>query len=310
MYKFIKKIGLFFLFASIFYIVALFLWGKIMPWYFKPNLNYRIGSYGHMHTRLKEVKNYTDVDILFLGASHTYRDFDPRIFKKQGYKSFNLGSSAQTPIQTLVLLKRHLAQLNPKLVIFEVHPAILTIDGVESAGDIISNEKNDIHSLKMALSLNHLKIYNTLTYAYINDLFSFNKNFKEPLFKENDTYISGGFVERKLSFYSPRILPKEKINLNKKQLTAFNECLKFIHNMDIPIILVYAPIPTSSYNRFLNNEEFDSIMSQYSKYYNFNKTLSLNDSLYFFDSDHLNQNGVEIFNRQFINTIPDLKELK
>ena len=41
-------------------------------------------------------------------------------------------------------------------------------------------------------------------------------------------------------------------------------------------------------------------MSTYSKFYNFNEIIDLNDSLHFFDSHHLNQNGVKIFNNKLI----------
>jgi hypothetical protein len=34
--------------------------------------------------------------------------------------------------------------------------------------------------------------------------------------------------------------------------------------------------------------------------YDFNEILTLNDTLHFFDSHHLNQNGVEIFNNELI----------
>ena len=83
-----------------------------------------------MFTRLKEVKTVKNVDILFLGSSHTYRGFDTSIFHDCGYSAFNLGSSSQTPIQTLTLANRYLKQLNPKLVVLEVYPGNFTGDGV------------------------------------------------------------------------------------------------------------------------------------------------------------------------------------
>jgi hypothetical protein len=41
-------------------------------------------------------------------------------------------------------------------------------------------------------------------------------------------------------------------------------------------------------------------MSSYSTYYNFNEKMTLNDSLHFYDANHLNQNGVELFNEKLI----------
>jgi hypothetical protein len=121
-----------------------------------------------MYTRISDLKKYKNVDILFLGSSRAYRVFDTRIYAKQGYYSFNLGSSSQTPIQTKLLMKRYLKQLNPKLIVYAVDPNAFS-DGVESAMDIIANDKNDRESLKMLAKINHLKVFNTLIYGYYKD---------------------------------------------------------------------------------------------------------------------------------------------
>lgn len=72
MKQYILHISGFGLFSAVFYVVALFVWGRYAPEPLKPNLNYRLGGYGHTYTRLQEVKSATDVDILFLGSSHAY----------------------------------------------------------------------------------------------------------------------------------------------------------------------------------------------------------------------------------------------
>ena len=158
MRKFIKKISLFILFSSLFYLIVLFVWASYLPDAFKPNINYRIGSYGHSFSRLKEVEQAKDVDIVFVGSSHAYRGFDPRIFKKEGFSCFNLGSGSQTPFQTKLLLDRYLDQLNPHVLVYEVYPATFTLDGVESAVDLLSNGKIDEYSIEMAWDINHLKV--------------------------------------------------------------------------------------------------------------------------------------------------------
>lgn len=300
MNSFIKKTITFFLFSTLFYSFALQIWGKYLPSELKPNLNYRLGSNGHMYSRLKEVKETKDVDLLFIGSSHAYRGFDTRIFNKNGYSSFNLGSSSQTPIQSLLLIKRYLKDLNPQLIIFEVYPGTLSSDGVESAVDIVANEKIDFYSIEMALNINHTKVFNTLIYAKMQEILNQNSSFEESKIKGVDKYIKGGFVEREISYYSPQTLPKINIEINEKQEKAFDEIINLVKKVDIPIILVYAPIPPSNYTRYSNNTYFDSLMSQYSTYYNFNEIIQLDDSLHFYDSHHLNQKGVEIFNEELI----------
>lgn len=304
---FLKSILLFFLFLIPFYPVTLFLWGVSAPVSFKSNLNYPLGSTGHLYSRLKDVKNINNVDILFLGSSLCYRGFDPRIFEENGIVSFNLGSSNQTPIQTKVLLKRYLGQINPKLIIYEVEPEIFSVDGVESSLDLLANDKNDLNSVKMAIELNHLKVYNTLIYALIREALGLNSSYKEPVLKGDDKYIPGGFVEKEIRFFKKEFHQIKKWNYIENQFIAFNEIIKLIKANRTELMLVNVPITPSLYGSYMDNAVFDSLMSKYSRYYNFNKILSLNDSLHFFDAYHLNKNGVELFNGKLIEILKENK---
>ena len=303
MKKLIFNTFLFLLFTSVFYIAFLSLWGRYAPSLFKPNINYRIGSSGHNYSRLSEVKNYGEVDILFLGSSHAYRGFDTRIFSENGYKSFNLGSSSQTPVQTKVLLNRYLDKLNPKKVIYEVYPETFMIDGVESSLDLIANDINDLYSLKMALKINNIKTYNTILYGFTRDLLGLNTSYIEKEIKGNDKYVSGGFVEKEISFYQPTEFKRKEISLQNYQLESFSEIIHLIKDKDIELVLVFAPIPKVNYDSYININYFDSIMKKYSTYYNFNEMINVNDSLHFYDSHHLNQKGVKIFNKKLIEII-------
>lgn len=300
MRKFISNIFQFLLFATVFYVIAVFFTGNFIPSTLTSNLNYRIGSNGHLYTRLSEVNDFQDVDILFLGSSHTYRGFDTRIFKENGYNTFNLGSSSQTPIQTKLLLSRYLESLNPKKIVYEVYPITLSMDGVESSLDIIANDENDLKSIKMAFQINNMKTYNTLIYGLSRDLLGLNDSFTEPLINESDKYISGGYVEREISFNETTTFDPKVLSFNEEQFESFSEIIQSIRKKEIELILVYSPIPKSNYESFSNTNEFDSLMNGYSTYYNFNEIIELNDSLHFYDSHHLNQLGVEIFNNRLI----------
>lgn len=298
MNRFLKNVFLFILVVSVAYPFMVFLSGYLpISKALKLNLKYRRGSYGHMYTRLNEVKQLDGhVDILFLGSSHSYRGFDPRNFKDK--KTFNLGSSSQAPIQTKILLKRYLSKINPKIVIYEVYPGTFVADGVESSLDLIANDNNDFESVKMAFELNNIDTYNTLIYAYFVNILNLNKKFVEPIIKDDDTYISGGFVEKKIKYYKYENITKNEVwKLNKKQIEKFEENIALLEQKKIKIILVYAPITKALYNSFTNNIYIDSLMNSYGlPYYNFNQLMQLDDSLDFNDAHHLNQNGVNKFN--------------
>jgi len=308
MKSFFTKILSFAVFASIFYTVLLLIWGNFAPAMFKPNIGYVLGGYGNSFTRLKEVKQIDDIDILFSGPSHTYRGFDPRIFKKEGLNTFNLGTSSQTPIQTLTLVQRYLDQVQPKLVIYEVYPLTFMNDGVEASLDIVSNDANDLYSLHMALKTNNTKTYNTLLYASTRDLLRLNESFEEPIIKINeirgdDTYIQGGYVHKETGFRDMRKITPQNITVGKKQLKAFEQILGKLKERKIDLILVYAPISNAMYSNLSGQPAFDSLMSTYAPYYNFNEIMNLNDSLHFYDRHHLNQAGVDLFNDKLIEII-------
>ena len=244
MRQFIKSFFLFFIFTFIVYVLLICIWGSFAPSLLRKNLNYELGAYGHMFSRIKEIKETENVDILFLGSSHTYRGFDTRVFELNGFTSFNLGSSAQSPLQTEVLLKRHLAKLSPKLIVYEVYPGTFSSDGVESSLDIIANDINDFESFKMAMKQNNVKVWNAYIYSLYREIFNKNSDFEEAAVKGEDTYIKGGYVEKKLKYFKYKNHEKNKWEFEPSQFDAFERTLAIIMDKKIKTIFVQAPITT------------------------------------------------------------------
>lgn len=301
MRKFLKAILLFIPISIIIYILMVIVIGELNIGTLQKNLKYFVGAYGHTHTRIREVQNAQPVDIVFVGSSHAYRGFDTRIFKADSVSSFNLGSNRQSPIQTELLLKRYLPILKPKMIIYEVCPIAFSTDGVESTCDIISNDKVDFGALRMALKQNNIKIYNTLIYSYYRQLLGRDKNFKEAIVKDDDTYIPGGFVQKKIKYYTQeKIVGGKKAELNDLQKESFIKIVNMAKDQRIELILIQAPVTKATYEAYTNNQFFDDEMKKYGPYRNYNECIKLNDSLDFFDGHHLNQNGVVKFNKALI----------
>ncbi|MBL0340160.1 MAG: hypothetical protein IPP71_04095 [Bacteroidetes bacterium] len=128
------------------------------------------------------------------------------------------------------------------------------------------------------------------------------QNFEEAQNVNDDYYVrGGGFVEKKLSRFENRKHPVEKWNLDAGQLKAFESVIRFLKQEKCNFVLVQAPVTRSLYHAKTNNSEIDTFFSTYGRYFNFNEVaLPLDDSLHFYDSDHLNQEGVVIFNTAFI----------
>lgn len=296
MKKFIKKILLFVPAAVVVYFVLLIAIGELAPHWLYTNLKYTRG-YSDTQTRITEAKHIHRPDILVIGSSHAYRGFDPRIFATEGYTLFNLGSSSQTPLQSSVLLKRYLKKIQPGLILYEVYPGTFASDGAEGAADIISNDTIDNLIPEMVTKVNDIVAYNTLAFGWYKQLTTTNKTTVLPKLHKADTYIKGGYVEKQLAYYTPQKNYKPiRWKLKQKQFKAFAENIAYIKELGIPYVLVNAPIPSWFYNSHTNNKTFDGRMAEFGTYYNYNEKLPLNDSLHFFDNNHLNQKGVALFN--------------
>lgn len=286
----------------------------IIIWFVSPipngNIKFLKGGYGHLYSRLSELDTLDDIDVLFLGSSHTYRGFDTqRISDEIAFKCFNLGSSGQTPDVTKVLLKTYLHQIKPKLVVYEVVPNAIFEESIGSRADLISNLP--LQKLKSLYYLDGFGIseFKTLTLAVGHAMLV--SGYDEPKIKGSDEYISGGYVKR-MGFGRYLKYPKDPeftADFDSKGFKRFRDNLAIIRSQRIPIVLVFAPTTSYDYSRYPLN--IHSVYSSLGVYFNFNQGLPLDDSLHFYDDSHLNQDGVKIFNDAFIQTLfPIIDTLK
>lgn len=275
----------------------------------KETIVYPLGGGGHMFTRLSEVQCFSNVDILFVGSSHSYRGFDTRVFADSGFHTFNLGSSNQSPMQTEYLLRKYLSQLNPKLVVFEVNPEAYEIDGVESCVDLIANHGIDFDIAKMALLTKDRRAINTLIYgAYMQSCHK-RDSFSEETHRGTDTYISGGYVEHSHSSFKGVASEPHSITLRRQNLNSLRRCADVVAGINAQCLLVEAPVVGGLYNSYVNHGQFSDAMRSIGPYVDYNILLDIPDSL-FYDNEHLNQPGVEFFNRQFISADSLINALK
>lgn len=283
------------------YVPGVILWGQLLPQSLRPNLNYALGATGFMKTRMAELDTIGKVDLLILGSSHAYRGFDTRIFNERGIRAFNLGSSGQTPVQSLQLLRQYLDKLQPRQVWIEVNPITISSDGVESALDLIANGKTDRHTVRMMLTVNQVRLYNAFIYAKYRKLTGLDNGFIEPMEIGNDRYVRAGYVKRKMGHYRPAFLPGSIIQLNKQQLNALKACRQEIEKRNGRLTLMFAPVTHHLYSTYRNIAGFDAAMKEVGEYNNYNGKVPLTDSLHFYDADHLNQQGVDEFTRYLVN---------
>ena len=135
-------------------------------------------------------------------------------------------------------------------------------------------------------------------------------DFSEPLKKDIDEYISGGYVRKDKFTYNPKPIKETSLIANQKQLIAFDEMIQLLNSKNIQLVLIYAPITKTYYTKVGYNLNFDSVFRETKlPYFNFNEYLQIEDSAYFYDGHHLNPNGVEIFNKAILDSLTSNKLL-
>ncbi|TCD02668.1 hypothetical protein [Pedobacter psychroterrae] len=306
MKKYLINLFYFSCLVLIVYPLIVFSWGKIFPGKYRKNLKYREASTGQLDQRLRDADTTKNIDLLILGSSHAYRGYDPRIFKKEGIKVFNLGSSAQTPIQTEILFNQYLSQFNPKHIIIDVYPALLASNGIESSLDLIANDCLDKNFAAMFLKQKNIIVINAAIYSSINNILKPSKAVKK--IASPDKYIVGGFTEsyKKYKAKAGKDI-KFDVEISDMQMDALVRIINKIKSNNLTYTLVQSPVTKEKYALTKNNVEMDRVISKLGTYYNFNKMLTLTDN-YFYDDHHLNQYGVVVFNQRLLETI-DIKPL-
>lgn len=292
-------------FASVAYPVLFLVLVNVLPGDHLRNLRYPLAGYGHLLTRMREANEHAPVDVVFIGSSHAYRGFDPRIWAARGFTSFNLGSSSQTPIQSDLMVREHLPALRPRLVVYEVHPGPFKSDGLESALDFIANRGVDLATIRMAASVPDAAVLNAVILRAWRQLNDGEVSVQEPRIRNHDTYIDGGFVERRTTRFGRNDAEiSRETRLRGKQVRAFMRSVRFLKQHGFRVVLVEAPVTSTLYEHMReSHEEFEVIMRSQADFIDMNGRVELVDSLHFYSPGHLNQLGVERFNRALIDTL-------
>lgn len=306
MKPFLKKLLFFSLFCLVLYPILIFIWFQFV------NPKFGLSAYWpetHFSYLVKEIKQkkLSNFEYLIIGSSHAYCSFNPEVFeKKLNTKAYVLGTPTQTPYLSKQILKKYIPLFKPKYIIYELYVGPLISKGLEAYIDFAFNhtfdDKAEIFSF---LGLHHdLIIINGLIYRNIADILGINfpvdlpKNFYNGYDPNNTS---------KLNF--------DKKNFNtqnwdfNKEIPQFEENIKFIKELGIIPILVYAPIPKKIYRSYTNHEEVDAYFRQVAqkfniKYFNFNHLEEIKDNEHFFDYDgHLNYQGGLVFNAALIDSL-------
>lgn len=289
---------------------------------------------GASDTMWKQYYEEEEIDTIFVGSSISAATFDPLIFDDiLGVKSFNMGTPAQSFVQSLEALESAFDEHGIRRVIlsvgfFSFQEKMLDvaemsfvmgrtkgkggIDGLmDSVGwlmseDVVENEK----------SVNYLFpwLYNSVTlsaegiYENLLEKMSLqNADISNRMPKGYRPYFGEGidwdriWIENSLYYYSGTVEPE--------MIDSFKEIMKLCNSKEgVELVVVNTPHPVYDVISYYGiYEEMDAIVRELCEsyeieYYDFSLVkpeLFDTESDYFYDCEHLNHKGAQSFSKMF-----------
>ena len=261
---------------------------------------------GDTYFKYREFNKSQLHDIVFVGSSRAYRGYSPFIFEKYNYNCFNLGTSAQSIKNTYFVIKHYINILNCKLLLVDVFAGSFTKNQLESSSDLIENIDNPKAAYEIATHNFDVRTINIASLRYLTET-------DAAYFKKID-YVGKGYssntdsmsLEKKKQFFEKVKLIHKKIKIEEEQIEYFNKIIDLCISKNVKVVIVHSPV-SYFYNYEIHQPFIDLLMPQINKnnivFYDFSKCDSINTADHFYDDSHLNQAGVEIFNKQLINQL-------
>ena len=262
------------------------------------------------------------LNLIFLGSSHAYRGFNPTIFDKElNLKSFNMGSSAQAPIEGYYSLKDVLKYQKPKVLVYEIYWRMFEqdkyFDSKTYVYDFMKPSLNKVQFFFDAFDRDQYFDAFFLSVRYHNN-WQYYVDKKPPQFSAD--YVGKGFANNDSVVSMGTLLWHNEFKTyvhnkyNNKQVEYFNKIIKTCKQNNIKLVLVTAPIPPTTLKMVKNydgiHNYFQSIADKnklkYVDYNIINQKNKLVKDTDFKDCDHLNNSGVKKIDKDFIKYIKPL----
>lgn len=263
------------------------------------------------------------LDILFLGSSHAYRGIAPSLIDSLlGTRSFNLGSSGQTPLTSYHILKNAVEHVEPKMVVIDLYfHAFMEESQLANAGNNWLEIKAsgakwsflfhafDLYEVAALTILPILRKKNNVRYALRKYLLG------DDHLKDAGSYQGKGYVRKDNritleeleadQFYNELLLKKDWAL--QKHEEGLRKLVHFCREKEIAIRFISAPMPSISYQKIGDQQQIQQYLSTLTRelgvtYHDDtqNPNLGLQDDLHFYDDNHLNHAGVQRWNKAII----------
>jgi hypothetical protein len=260
-----------------------------------------------------ELTSDVNADLVFVGSSRCWAHFDPKFFEKNYHlKSVNIGMNGHSDLMASTLrLKNYLSRNKaPKFVILNIDPFI-------SAGSLENNtkfiNKNDyarfaflpnkadeplLKYFKFTCAEKNIPLYALFKYQLFFDCITLNKSNSFPEgFELND--------EKWDTIKYPITTTAKKNFFRPNEILPITDALKNLNNFckekDIKLICVQTPVYESAYDEIAFEKPKSICEKLRIPYINVNEGYIRNNTNYFYNTIHLNKNGVNEMNKVFKN---------
>jgi hypothetical protein len=253
--------------------------------------------------RFREAQERGHVDVAFLGPSRAYRGFDPRVFEAAGLSVMNLGSNAQTPINTRYVAARYLPHLAPRLVVMEVSYSALENDGVESCNDLMVNTPWSWGLERMAIETLNAGTFSFATAKALGLAGDESRATQREW--DGETYVPGGYCEVRSRRTPSAVVGPVAFELKRRQLDNLVEATALAGSFGARVVWVSMPAASDYVARIVDRETLRSEIEASAKragvtYWDLDGSVSLDPSDDFSDTLHLNAEGVAKVDRALI----------
>jgi len=261
-------------------------------------------NYSNKATEVKSLQN-DSLDVLFMGSSHAYRTFDTQFFDSVGVRAFNLGTSAETPINSIQLLTGTSHYLKARTVILELYPRVFTMDGVEAYMNLLNGMNEYLPDQAKTAFL--LRDRRTIL-CYLGRRLALGEPYVTRT--KTDVYVKGGFVRNDMigKLGNNRLVIPEKVN--EAQFEACSQMIEVLQQRKVEMVAVIVPIPALSPETKVQYDKLTKRIAEmcrihHVKFIDFNQFVSY-PAEYFYDADHLNYTGVQAFLPFFTQKMRDM----
>lgn len=274
-------------------------------------LVFRTGDHYHLkgglaYRKFKEWDPKARFDVLVVGSSHAYRGYDPRLFAAEGLAMYNLGTSAQTPLNTLAILRQYARPGRVGVVLFDIYEGAFVNDGMESTSDLVMNIGSDRAAIEMVLAQRDPRSLNQLAVRWAMA--------DRPPDVVDSAYVPGGYSQRTDSLDHEVTYGRfDRALIRRDQLSHLAACLALCRDRGIPLVLATHPQPhaSDSLGHLAFRAIIDSLRAPYKvPYIDLALGHTLNDRDHFYDHNHLNQAGVDRFDRLLLARLREHLDLR